>query len=557
MARIDNLCMGCMKDSGEERTCPLCGYREGTPQLPPLLPVKSMLENRYIVGKAIGVNGEGVSYIGYDLNTNVIVTVKEFFPENLSGRAPDSHLIKPIAGCETAYKEHLESFRNHAKSLARIREIAAISPLYDIFEGNGTAYTVSEWVDGVSLQEYLAANGGNISWEQARVFFMPVLNALTALHDAGLMHLGISPRNLIIAKDGKMKLVGFGIAAVRMSRTDLQPELNAGYAAFEQYGYEGSQGMWTDIYGFCASLYTALTGKALPAANARSIHDKIALPANVVLPPHVVKALEKGLEVSPDDRIRTFEQLRAELSAAPTASTMTNTATFVAAPQNGKKEKKKNGFSYMLMAMGGVMLVLIIIIILIVVFVFPDLLPWKKGDGSNLTQNYVPPVVSSREPVSQPAITADYNVPKLIGKGYDGVITNEAYSRFKIVIGSYEFDNSVEEGYIKAQNPQENAPINKGDTITVTLSLGPLMRELPRNLKNRPLNDVLLELYEKGFKKGTITERYDPNVEAGLVLDTEQSSGSKYEYGTRINIFVSGLKGAVGTGDDNSGYPDE
>ena len=547
MGQIDSLCMGCMKDNGGESLCPLCGYRENTPQLAPLLPVKTILESRYIVGQVIGVNGEGVSYMGYDLNTNVIVKIKEYFPENLSSRAEGSNKIVPIPGCEDSFAHYMNVFKLHAKSLARIREVTAIAPLYDIFEVNSTAYTVSEHVEGVTLAEYVVSNGGNMSWEQARVFFMPVLNCLTVLHDAGIMHLGITPNNLIIAKDGKMKLVGFAISAIRMSRTDLHAELTAGFSAFEQYGYEGGQGAWTDIYGFCASLYTALTGQVMSSANKRSIHDKIILPSNVVLPTHVVKALEKGLEVASDDRIRNFEQLRAELSAAPTAQTMTNTATFVAPPKKAKKAKKRNGITYMLASMLGVLVVILIIIFIVVN-------PFINGDkgSSSVTSIYVPPSPTSSKAAapSKTSVAADYDAPGLVGKNYTTVKSDSNYERFKIVVGGYEFDDALKKDEIKSQNPQVGSPINRGDTITVTLSLGPRMRRLP-SITNKTLNEAKILLLENGFEIGDVKEIFDANVAEGLVVrtGTDHVQGDKYEYGTKIDIFYSGFKDRV-TGSD-------
>ena len=534
MAHIDSLCMGCMKDSGGERTCPLCGYRDGTVQAHPLLAARTVLESRYLIGRVVSINGENATYMGYDLNTNVIVRIREYFPENLAERDAAGGDVIPISGCESVYKEYLEKFKVHAKALARMREVSSVAPLYDIFELNGTCYTVSEHVEGLTLSEHLRSSGGSISWEQARALFMPVLNGLSILHDAGILHLGITPDNLVVTKDGKMKLIGFCITSVRMSRTDLRSELSSGYSAFEQYGYEGSQGTWTDVYGFSATLYTALTGQILPPANARQLHEKLVLPSSSVLPTHVVHTLEKGLEVSSDDRIRSCEQLRAELSAAPTSNALTNTATFVAPPKKDKKPKKKSGFTYMLLSMGLVLLIIVVIIITIV-------LPLTREDDSvsSLVPSYSTPAPSSTKPVSSVDSTgADIKVPNLIGKDYDAITNDGMYSSYNIVIGGYELDDSIKERCVKAQNPSNDTYMNKGDTITVTLSLGPTKRTLP-NVAGKSEFEAKFMIVNAGFEIGEQIPMYDPNVTVGNIIKTEQSPGTKYDFKTKINIYIS------------------
>ena len=110
-----------------------------------------------------------------------------------------------------------------------MRELPSIIPVYDIFEQNNTAYTISEYCEGNTLETRLKQIGGRMKWDEARPLFMPLLSTLISLHSAGVLHLGISPRNVIIGNDGKLLLRGFCITEARRVNTDLKPNLISGY----------------------------------------------------------------------------------------------------------------------------------------------------------------------------------------------------------------------------------------------------------------------------------------------------------------------------------------
>ena len=530
-----NLCMGCMRDNAGEHICPLCGYRDDTPQQAPFLQTRFSLADRYIVGKVLSQNGEGISYLGYDTTLSSAVTIREFFPLSLVNRDRDGANVDVIGGCEATYADLKTAFLEYSRALARMRDLSAVIPVYDIFEANNTAYTISENVTGVTLEEYLQQNGGSISWEQARGLFMPALSSLSSLHAAGVMHLGLCPQNMIVTRDGKLKIKGFGIAAARISRSDLQAELYAGYSAQEQYGFEGQQGEWTDVYGFSACLYTALTGQALQAANLRSVNEKLVLPSGVVIPTYVVKALEKALHVSIEDRIRTFDQLRAEISFAPSIN-----VTIPIDIEKEEKKPKKKSLSYGLIAMGIVGAVLVIVIAVIIFFLFGDKIFHKDSVSSmGPSSMMVSSTISPDDP--QSAVMTGYVAPKLVGRDYDSLKGDGTLDYCKVELKDYAFDDVVKEGVIISQEPASDSIINRGDTISVIVSRGPKMRSIP-NLKGLTEDQAREALEDAGLRLGTVTERFDPTVAEGLVLDTEQPNTTKYEYNTKIDIYISGLK---------------
>ena len=316
------LCMNCMSERPTGEPCPHCGCSAEEPQRPNALPLKTMLQNRYMIGLARKSNGEGISYIGYDSVLNIKTLIREFFPQTMSERLPDGQTVRVVDGSEVAFQEYKASFLSDARELAHMRQLSAIEQIYDIFEENGTAYTVAEWEECITLRYFVERRGGSLDWNAARPLFMPVLSALSTLHTRGVNHLGISPDTLVILQDGRMKLTDFELDAVRRMDTDLPPDLVAGCAALEQYVMDYVPDESTDVYGFAACLFFALTGALPQDALRRKADSRLMIPTSTLksLPPYVITGLANALQVMPSKRTPHFERLRAELSAAPTVT---------------------------------------------------------------------------------------------------------------------------------------------------------------------------------------------------------------------------------------------
>ena len=169
MINTSHLCMECMKDKAEAEVCPHCGYREEALQTAPYLPLRSWLMDRYLVGKMLTCDGEGVTYIGWDNILQAPVTVREYLPDGLCERASDGLTVRGLA---EDYSRCLAGFLSRARALARMRDLAALFPTYDIFELNGTAYAVSEYTESISLGEFLHRNGEALTFEQTRVLML-------------------------------------------------------------------------------------------------------------------------------------------------------------------------------------------------------------------------------------------------------------------------------------------------------------------------------------------------------------------------------------------------
>ncbi len=504
MINTDELCMSCMKEIGDEKQCPYCGFHADSQQIAPYLPIRSTVANRYLVGKLIDYNGDGASYMGWDLSTKTAVIIREFMPDAIAVRTKNKLAVIPTAGKEDVYTDCLQSFTELWRKLMRLKGLSALVEVLDIVEENNTAYAIEEYVGGITLREYLLRTPtGYISWEKARPLFMPVLSTLGNLHTSGIIHRGISPTTLMIAPDGKLRITGFSINRVRSAKSELNSQLYAGYAAIEQYGFDGQQGPWTDIYAFGAVLYRALIGSDPIDATQRVTNDRLMIPGKFAeqLPAYVINGLINALQIHPEDRTRNVEQCRAELSAAPSAAVQLNDVTPVPPvtressktpadfldknqqpvypEQTAQKSGKKTGIIIAVC----VSLVAILLIVLGIVIV-PDII---QGLGEEKTTS------------EQENVDSGDEVEPLQD------MTGKLYSDRKEMLGgkykfemTYEYSDKYEEDQIISQSPAPGTPVKKGATIKVVVSKGPKSIKLI-NVTGLAYEEAKRQLEELGF----------------------------------------------------------
>ena len=312
----NRLCLGCMENKGEALICPHCGYRENTPFSADYLAPGTILNERYLVGRMIRSNGEGATYIAFDKVISCKVFVREFMPTTLCRRSVSGAMIGSLPNKLPQYKALMAEFSELYKSMARkLRSVNHINRVIDVFFENNTSYAVSEYFDGMDFVEYLKQSTGDISWEQVKKLFAPLFTSLGIVHNAGIIHRGISPETLYVTSRGELKLIGFGTSSVRTKGTELEPELFDGYTAPEQYSPLNRQGTRTDVYGICAVIYRALTGCRPAGAEDRMINDDLCPPDNVndEIPENVSEVIMRGMAVSGDERIGDITTLVTEL----------------------------------------------------------------------------------------------------------------------------------------------------------------------------------------------------------------------------------------------------
>lgn len=551
MVDLHTLCMGCMGNNGGRDVCPHCGYEEAMrPQPEDCLPLRTLLQNRYIVGKILERNGEGIGYIGYDTVSDTPVYIREFMPYHLCERNPENGFLQELSGSEISFKEAKIEFLEHSRNVARLRELPVMVPTYDIFQQNHTAYVISEWTEHITLAEYVERSGGRLEWNAARALFMPVLSGLSDLYQAGVRHLGLSPSNLIITQSGKMKLWGFCMRSVRQKGTKLEPELFRGCAAVEQYSEPDKICQATDVYGFTAVLFYALTGELPQDALKRRSDGRLLIPTNILkqIPPHIVTALANGLQVEPDRRTQTFERLRAELSAAPTVTMVLNEVS--ALPQASPAQKKREALAEQ-EKRGVPNYVWGIISCVVAAAIFLTIaMIWMNHGGEQTASSSVPSNSASvSSTVSQAASSQESTVPgetidmpNLVGENFEEAQKAAQESgKYQVLMSTEEFSDTVAEGYIISQVPEyaEGEKLPEGSVIAVVVSKGPESRPLP-SIAGLSLTDASAQLTANGFVPVKGSEEYSNEYPEGRVIGYESyAEGDSLPQGTSIRIIVS------------------
>ena len=142
MINYNNLCMGCMREIGEEKKCPYCGYHADTVQSTPYLPVKTVIAKRYLAGKVIDYNGEGVTYIGWDLKENRAVNIREFLPSSITARTQSNLFLQVRLGSEGAYAGMRRSFEELWTKLLKLSGLSALINVTDVVEDYSTSYAI-------------------------------------------------------------------------------------------------------------------------------------------------------------------------------------------------------------------------------------------------------------------------------------------------------------------------------------------------------------------------------------------------------------------------------
>ena len=254
--------------------CPECGFdREEYQPDPIVLPIGSVLQDRYVIGGVIGKGGFGITYLAYDKKLERKIAVKEYYPYGLALRTTEDTSVF-ISGDDGVFNKGADKFYNEAKMIAGFNSSPNIVNIYDFFYENGTVYYVMEYLRGRTLRSYVE-NIGCLTPGQAVYIALQITDALMTAHSENILHRDISPDNIMLCSDGKVKLIDFGAARQVASEysKSLSVILTQGFAPLEQYQKKGKQGPWTDIYSLGASLYYGLTGCVLDDPMSRSEDD--------------------------------------------------------------------------------------------------------------------------------------------------------------------------------------------------------------------------------------------------------------------------------------------
>ena len=317
-----NRCLGCMEPS-QGNPCSRCGFDSQRPSgMEYALPLSTILAEKYVVGRVLGQGGFGITYIGWDLALERKVAIKEYYPSGQVSRSQGTRNLTwyTTEQANAARKSGMEMFLKEARKMVKVDNIPGIVRVLELFQENGTAYIVMEFVEGETLKARLQKTGP-LSWSQAKTIFEPVVHAMAQVHRAGLVHRDLSPDNLMLTTDGSVKVLDLGAAkdlSVNSGASSMQVA-KSGFSPLEQYTQRGNSGPWTDVYAMAATIYYTLTGKLPPNAVDRLDHDTLSWsePGLTALPPAALAALEHAMEVQISDRIQTMDELEQRLFSGP------------------------------------------------------------------------------------------------------------------------------------------------------------------------------------------------------------------------------------------------
>jgi len=315
-------CINCFSELENEGEACSCGYNQPKYRcLSHWLVPGTILDNRYYVGRVIGEGGFGITYVGYDVNLDVKVAIKEFFLSGINSRnaTVSADIVTGIVDKEEMFEAYRDKFINEARILAKFNDEDGIVTILNFFKDNNTAYIIMEFLDGENLKEYLASKG-KLSVDETVEIFLRIMRTLDDVHQKQLIHRDISPDNIIFTKRGKVKLLDFGAARnVSDGNKSLSVVLKHGYAPPEQYQTRGKQGPWTDIYALSATIYKCLTGNTPTEAVDRTLGGEL-LPIFEVTggecPQSISDVIKKGLAIQIEQRYQTMGEMADDLLKA-------------------------------------------------------------------------------------------------------------------------------------------------------------------------------------------------------------------------------------------------
>ncbi|MCR5624191.1 MAG: serine/threonine protein kinase [Lachnospiraceae bacterium] len=346
----NKLCMGCMAEiSDNTKPCPKCGFLLSNYIQPSnSLPAMEILNGKYLVGKSIGMGGFGITYIGWDFYQSKRICIKEYFPQKLASRGAttdvgrnetsisknNNYMGKSNSAVgnkaftnslsvfayrtgakKKAYADGLMAYIKEAENLSKFYFLPGIVSVRDFFLGNGTAYIVMEFIDGIDMKKMAGMNGGKLDNIFVFEVLKDVIKALGEVHKAGIIHRDISPDNIMITDNNKgkfeAKLIDFGAAKNHNGERDNAILLKHGYAPIEQYDRNGNQGPWTDVYSMCATIYYCLSGIKIQKSYDRIAEDNVVSLSSLGIQVTEAQdeAIMKGLSVQIEDRYQTMDEM--------------------------------------------------------------------------------------------------------------------------------------------------------------------------------------------------------------------------------------------------------
>lgn len=320
------ICLGCMNEKVDENgMCPVCHTNNNEIESNSRhLPLRFILKGKYLIGKVIGEGGFGITYVGYDLDLEIRVAIKEFFPRQMVGReVEEGFTVCPFdSEEEEIFVREREKFIDEARRLAKFRSEKNVVSVLDYFQENSTAYIVMDYIDGTTLRKYVKARkaqGRHMDVEECLALLNPLMETLDKMHETQLIHRDISPDNIMVDfKKNEAYLIDFGSARNVEGEHSKSVHMKGSFTPIEQMSRRGNQGPWTDVYALCATIYWCITGRDIPDAIGRMGEDTLVRPSScgVKISAQTEFVLMNGLAVYPEERYQSVRELIVSLIPA-------------------------------------------------------------------------------------------------------------------------------------------------------------------------------------------------------------------------------------------------
>ena len=532
-----DLCPYCLEplEGGAPPVCPHCGKNLRNRNPEGALPLGAQLGGRYTVGDYLSADGDGLSYRGVENAARRFVLIKEYFPVTLcNGRSPEGALM-PKEGREVLFKTSRMDFKDLYDDLRSLTPATGLSQILDVLEENNTVYAVEESEKGMTLTHYLSLRSRNLTPAEARTLLQPVMEGVTLLHKAGLIHRGICPDNILLPIDGSARLTGYGTLALRTGGSELKSQLYPGYAAPEQYSAAEFSGRYTDVYALAAVTYRLVTGQVPVAAPQRKVRDSLESAHSLEsgVPTYFSQVLSCALRLDPARRMQTVPELMSALTDPNVANAMFERG------DNQISTKKILGAS------------------LVVIFVLVLLLFWslagRVGGGEKApapTATPTPAAAGEESPAPSPAGDVSI-IPDLVGQDYDSEIKgSDLYQLYRIVM-TEEPSSTVEKGRVISQEPMAGTlQTQQSPIIQIKVSSGPMLVKMPDIIGFTQDNASRL-LDAEGIQYRMMPMENDGSYAAGCVAYCELDGktlkkGEELDAGADvITVYIAGARDAT------------
>ncbi len=488
------------------------------------------LDGRYEIHELIGVGGMAYVYKAYDrveARWVAIKILKEEFSNN---------------------SDFLRRFRNESKAIAVLNH-PNIVKVYDVSFGDQIQYIVMEFIDGITLKEYIEQEG-TIRWQEAVHFTTQILMALECAHEKGIIHRDIKPQNIMLLQDGTIKVADFGIARFLQSETQTMTDKAIGsvhYIAPEQ-----ARGDYitdkADIYSLGVMLYEMLTGK-LPfvADNAVSV-ALMQLQAKPVMPrelnPSIPAGLEqitmKAMEKNPADRFQSagemlddLDEFRRNPNTVFQYDLQTDRARYDASRSMAAYDSARQAPSYNddyeyeeelvrsrrsakgVMVIKGILVAAVIVGIAVAAIYFLNYWNNRPEEGNDLIE-----------------------MPNLVGKLYEDVIADEQYKDFKFTVTDGN-DPEKQPGEIMNQNPDPGIMVKKTANVEILVNGGVDQVEVPDVVTDHKTMEEAQKAMEDAGLHSQVENVASDEVEEGRVVSTDPAPGTPVDAGSTVILKVS------------------